>query len=77
MLQSDTKSKPLTTVDDVIRELGGKREVERLTGVLPAAVRNWKWRGNFPPETYVLFNSLLERKGMTAAPSLWRMQGFS
>jgi len=34
----------------------------------------WRNRRNMPPDTYVMFTTILARKGLTADPALWRMR---
>ncbi len=64
----------LVSVDDVVREIGGDGVAIELTGVVPHAVSMWRGRKHLPPDTYVLFTSILSKKGLTADPSLWRMR---
>lgn len=68
-------AKVLTTVDDVIKELGGNKVVAELTGrKWDSAISNWKDRKAFPPNTYAIINSELAKRGLAAPDSLWGME---
>lgn len=49
----------LTTVDAVIDALGGPTITAARAGVGLSAVSNWKARGRFPAELYLLFSTAL------------------
>lgn len=66
--------KQIKRVDEVIDALGGAKEVADLFAIGRNAVSQWKTRG-FPPETYVVMQERLARKGFCAAPALWNMRG--
>ncbi len=63
----------LDTARDVIRELGGTREVAKLTGRGNTAVSNWRTQNSFPASTYLLLRKALHDRDMTAPAALWRM----
>lgn len=63
----------LSTVDDIIRELGGTGAVAQMLGRGDSAVSNWKAYRRFPPNTYVVLTSAIRRRGKRAPDSLWGM----
>lgn len=63
----------LRTIGEVIEALGGNVAVRRRTGRSPQAVTNWRARGRFPRETYLLINGDLRRLRCSAPASLWGM----
>lgn len=66
--------KRLTTVEEVIVELGGFQAVNALTGRESVSASSmWKLRGKFPPNTYAVMKAALEAVGASAPASLWRM----
>ena len=66
--------KQLSTIEDVISELGGPKAVAKLTQRgSSSAVPMWKMRRSFPAKTYVVMKSALEAKGLSAPDSLWNM----
>lgn len=65
----------LTSIDDVIRALGGLKQVADLTGRRsPSAVPMWKQRGAFPSNTYAVMIEALQERGKTAPATLWGMK---
>lgn len=65
----------LTNIDDVIRALGGLKEVAELTGRRSgSAVPMWRQRGAFPSNTYAVMIVALQERGKTAPASLWGMK---
>jgi len=73
----DKQLKTLTTVNRVIRQLGGTAAVARLTGCGVTAVCNWRARGRFPTRFYALMTGELCARGFIARPQLWGQQGAS
>jgi hypothetical protein len=63
----------LRTTAQVIKALGGKHEVARLTGRSWSAVWNWEDRKAFPTNTYAVLKAKLETKGASAPDTLWGM----
>ena len=63
----------LHTTSAVIKALGGTAKVARLVGRSMQAVSNWKERGAFPSETFVLLTTALSAEGKSAPASLWGM----
>jgi len=62
----------LKTFDAVVKELGGKREVARLTEQDTAAVCNWKRRRKrFPTKYFFVMMDELEARGASAPRKLW------
>ena len=58
--------------DSVVTELGGEREVGRLTGNLSSAVYNWRnKRRLFPAKHYFRLKEALAEKGFYPALSLF------
>lgn len=66
--------KQLTTIEQVIAELGGPAAVAELTcRTSLSAVPMWKLRQTFPSNTYVVMKAALKAKGADAPDSLWNM----
>jgi hypothetical protein len=71
-------AKQLTSVADVISELGGPDAVSEMTKSLSkrqpySRVRMWKIRERFPPKTYAVLQRELRKRGKTAPSELWGM----
>jgi hypothetical protein len=67
--------KQLSTVDEVISELGGHDAVRELTRRSSlSAVPMWKNRRRFPATTYTILKSALAERGLSAPDDLWGMQ---
>jgi len=67
-------TKQLSTIDEVIEELGGFKAVAELTNKASAsAVPMWKSRKRFPAKTYTVMKSALNAIGATAPDDLWGM----
>ena len=66
-------NRELTTVDEVLDELGGTGRVARLTGQkYDQTVSNWRRRGRMPPELFDLMVGELEKLGCCAPAALWK-----
>ena len=66
--------KELSTVEEVISELGGLDAVKVLTRAEgDSVVPMWKNRKRFPAKTYTVLKPALEERGLTAPNSLWGM----
>lgn len=63
----------LTTVEDVVRTVGGHDTVAGLIGISYSGVCNWIVAGRMPPRTYVALTVVLAARGATAPPALWQM----
>jgi hypothetical protein len=67
--------KQLSTIEEVISELGGPRAVAELTNRgSVSAVPTWKLRKSFPTNTYAVMKAALEAKGFAAPDHLWGME---
>jgi len=65
----------LRSAREVIKEIGGTREVAALTGVGLTTVREWARLGDFPAWWADLMEKALAKKsGKKADPVLWRMR---
>ncbi len=64
----------LTTIDGVVRALGGRERTADLAGVGPTAVSNWKRAGRIARSNYPWMIAALHEAGMTAPASLWGMK---
>lgn len=65
----------LDSTDAVIDALGGTTAVQALLGYSNhSPISNWRSRGRFPPETFLVFQTELERRGLAASPALWSMR---
>lgn len=65
----------LTTLRDaasVIEVLGGTVQTAKMVGRWHSQVSQWKARGEFPPEYFLLMTTKLRELGYTASPTLWR-----
>ena len=67
-----------STIEEVIDALGGPSSVSRLVinagyAAQPNAVSQWKQRGVFPCETFLVLSSALMERGEHADPALWGM----
>ena len=68
-------TKHLTTVEQVILELGGVKAVAKLVGSETISlVPTWQWRGRFPARTVKVLQSALHKVGASAPDCLWGMQ---
>lgn len=65
--------KTLSTIDAIIKELGGTFAAADIMGVSPQAVSNWKKKKKFPAQTYLPLKSVLKHRGLEAPDALWRM----
>lgn len=72
--------KRLSTIEQVISELGGKDAVAELTKHTRRAKRTsastvpmWMNRKAFPPKTYAVMKAALRQRGFDAPDSLWKM----
>lgn len=61
----------LNSVEAVIDNLGGTTAAAGIAGVGPSAVSNWKTRGKFPSEMFLLFSEAVARNGSTVDPALF------
>lgn len=62
----------LKTVEEVVRALGGNRQVAALTGRKSLhAVSMWKSRGTFPSNTLLIMQAALESQAKKAPSKLW------
>ena len=62
----------LSTTIEVIEALGGISAVAELTNREYNAAHNWKSFQTFPPDTFLVMTTALERIGHRAPASLWR-----
>jgi hypothetical protein len=67
----------VNTAAEAIDALGGNGTVAELFGVVPHAVSYWRKHNRLPRDTKDGFLLLLEEKGFTASPKLWRMRKVS
>jgi hypothetical protein len=65
---------PLQTASEVIDACGGPKAVATLTNSSIQAVCNWRGTGRLAPRTFLVLSAELERRGVSANPSLWGMQ---
>lgn len=64
--------KELSSVEEVISELGGFDAVKVLTkSKSPSVVPMWKNRKRFPAKTYPVLKPALEERGLSAPDKLW------
>jgi len=66
--------KQLSTIEEVILELGGPKAVAELTDRQSiSAVPMWKIRQKFPATTYARMQAALRARGASAPDDLWGM----
>lgn len=65
--------KQLTTVEEVISELGADVVKELTKRDSASAVPMWKNRKRFPATTYTILKTALQERGMSAPDALWGM----
>lgn len=68
----------MTSTTEVIDALGGPAAVSRLVTAAgydarPNAVSQWKQRGSFPCETFLVITRALHEIQLEADPALWGM----
>ncbi len=61
----------LTTVDEVIETIGGATAVAGIAGVGLPAVSNWRARGKFPSNMFLVVSKVLQENGKTVDPALF------
>jgi hypothetical protein len=62
----------ITTIQELVRELGGPSAMGRYLGVTPEAVSNWQRRGHIPSQWYKrLRRDLLEQRDIALDDSLF------
>lgn len=65
----------LTTTGEVIDALGGNAVVAEMTKAKNKnVIYNWRAAGKFPANTYILFQSELRHRNLTAPDRLWAMR---
>ena len=69
------KTRTLSTVDAVVKKLGGCAATARITGRKMAAVSNWCAVNRFPARSYLLITEALKKHKCRAPASLWEMDG--
>ena len=57
----------------IIDLLGGNGPVAKLNRTTTSAVSNWRAKGSFPANTFLIFETALAKHNKTAPVSLWRM----
>ena len=62
----------LSSVSEVIAELGGRCAVQARFDASQQRVFNWIARGTFPPSTFQPITAALDAKGHTVLPTLWK-----
>ena len=66
--------KQLSSVEEVISELGGFEAVRELTNrESSSAVPMWKHRRKFPPNTFAVMKAALDARECSAPDNLWGM----
>ena len=63
----------LTTVAEVIEQLGGPTAVGRIAGRSAQSVVNWRAAEKFPADTFLILDAALKQRDLSAPPSLWGM----
>lgn len=61
----------LDTASDVVDVLGGSTKAAAMVGRRVQHATNWRAAGRFPPNTFLIFQRELKRRGYYAPPSLW------
>jgi hypothetical protein len=63
--------KTLWTTGDVIEALNGTAEFAKLFGFTASRVCNYRQRGRFPKETFIVIQRELKKRELRADLSLW------
>src|SRR5262245_19914369 len=63
--------KPITTVADLVRALGGTAKAAKWAGVKPAAISQWLRRGFVPPGWHLRLLIELKRREFQIDPTLF------
>lgn len=61
----------ITSIDALIRALGGPSAVGEWLGITQEAVSNWKARDNIPPGWHQRLGLALRKKGLTIDPRVF------
>jgi DNA-binding transcriptional regulator YdaS (Cro superfamily) len=64
----------ITSVDEVIKVLGGPGAVASLVGVGASAVSNWSFRREIPAEYFVMLRDALGAMNEEVSPSVFRFK---
>jgi hypothetical protein len=65
----------ITSVDSVVKLLGGAVAVGRIIGITPEAIYNWRARGAIPAARYLVIEQALRGKKRVAAASVFYGMG--
>jgi hypothetical protein len=65
----------VTTIDEVIKVLGGPTEAARRIGTTPSGVCNWRLKGRIPRSRYLKIYLELRKLNIEAKPSLLGLDG--
>lgn len=65
------KRSEVTTVDDLVKALGGLTKAATTLNTTPQNVWNWKAAGKLPTDKYLDQKKLLLAHGIKAADRLW------
>lgn len=68
---SEPMSYDITSIDELLDELGGNSSVGRWLGITPEAVANWRARGNIPPGWHWKLATAVMKRGKTIAPAVF------
>jgi hypothetical protein len=63
----------MQTSIEVIEALGGTKAVAEMTGRTYNAAANWRVFNRFPANTFVLMQTELVKRGLSAPVALWGM----
>lgn len=66
---------PFNTTSEIIDALGGTSSAAEKVGVRPQVISHWRVKGYFPAHTYLALKALLEKEGIEAPDTLWKMRG--
>lgn len=63
----------ITSIDELIAELGGPSELGELLGVTQEAVSNWAARGSIPGGWHMQLAGMVLRKGLSVSPKVFNL----
>jgi hypothetical protein len=68
-----SKLRTLSTVNDIIDQLGGNYVFVNALKVSSQAVSNWRAKNHLPANTYLFIQAELAKRSLTAPAKLWGM----
>ena len=63
----------ISTIEELISELGGPSELSSQLGITQEAVSNWSVRGAIPGGWHMLLSAMILRRGLTISPKVFNL----